>query len=318
MGLRSNHSPCRLRRLRFGFLFALGLTLAACESQDEGAGFRDPANGAYTGLPDLPGTLRLTDGRWEGEPVVPGGASRPSVSMVPGFRATGDLGPDGSSDTVVLLAANHGGSGEFLYAVLLEKADDFWVQADLLPLGDRVQLRGGRIDRGALFLHLVEAGPRDAACCPGDVVTRGWRPDADGTLLAFDTGIPRTRLSWATLDGSAWVLHSWSVVEETASEPSLTLVAGSGTASGASGCNRFSLAVEDGASPGEVSFGPAAGTRKACPSSLMDIEKRYLRRLAQVKKLAFVAGRLALSYQDSEGWDRMLFDPVAIREPPAN
>ncbi len=68
---------------------------------------------------------------------------------------------------------------------------------------------------------------------------------------------------------------AWS--KKAASEPSLTLMAGPGTASGASGCNRYSLAVEDGASPGEVSFGPAAGTRKACPDPLMDIEKRYLR-----------------------------------------
>ncbi len=294
------------------------LVLAGCGPDSDGAAIGDPSNGMYTGLADLPDSIRLTDGRWEGEPVAPGGASRPSVHMVPSFRVNGDLAMDGVPDTVIALAVNFGGSGEFLYAVVLRSQETAWSQEALLALGDRVQLRGGRIGNGALYLDLVEAGPGDAACCPGDVVTRGWRPDADGTLAPFDPGIPSSRLSWATLQGSRWVLRSWGGNDPVDPEMKLTLDAGPGRASGDSGCNRFSQSVQDGAAPGEIEFGAAAGTRKACPDPLMTIERRYLGQLAQVKKLGFLGGRLALSYQTAEGWDQMVFEPSGAVESAGN
>lgn len=48
------------------------------------------ANATYRGVYDEPMTLE--DGRWEGEAVEPGAASRPSVELVDDFRMTGVFG----------------------------------------------------------------------------------------------------------------------------------------------------------------------------------------------------------------------------------
>ena len=58
-------------------------------------------NAACVGLRDLAGPVTLKDGRWEGEPFEPGAASRPTLSLAPGFRLTGDIDGDGAEEAVV-------------------------------------------------------------------------------------------------------------------------------------------------------------------------------------------------------------------------
>ena len=48
-----------------------------------------PGNATYSGIYEH--TITLRDGRWEGEPFIKGGASRPAVGLVEDFSLTGDL-----------------------------------------------------------------------------------------------------------------------------------------------------------------------------------------------------------------------------------
>ena len=45
----------------------------------------------YHGFEEPEGPVRLEDGRWEGAPLVQGGAARPSVVFVRDFRLVGDV-----------------------------------------------------------------------------------------------------------------------------------------------------------------------------------------------------------------------------------
>ena len=67
------------------------------------------AHATYSGIMDEPVTL--TGGRWEGEPFVEGGASRPTVGLVDHFILTGDLDGDGLDEAVTFLWESSGGSG---------------------------------------------------------------------------------------------------------------------------------------------------------------------------------------------------------------
>jgi heat shock protein HslJ len=231
------------------------------------------------------------------------------VTLLPGFRVRGDLGGDGRGDVVAVLATSGGGSGEFVHAVVLSDGGARWTQTGLVPLGDRVQVRGGRIADGVLLLDVVESGPDDAACCPGRVVTRGWRIAADGGIEAFDPGLPEARLSWSLLSGSSWVLQSWGQDEPVEASAEITLDAAAGMVAGHSGCNRYRAGVENGSAPGEIAVSEPAVTRMACPEDQMADERRYLDQLQRATRIGFFGGRLALSYRDGvQGWDRMLFE----------
>lgn len=270
----------------------------------------DLANRAYSGLPGLPSPIELRNGHWSGEPYVPGGASRPAVTLLPDFAVRGDLGSDGRADVTAVLALAGGGSGEYLYAAVVSESGSEWTQTALAPLGDRVQLRGGRIDGGMLLLEMVEAGPDDAACCPGRVVTRGWRLGPEGEMEEFETGVPEARLDWSLLAGSTWTLRSWGQGEAVAEPLVITLDSASGEVSGSGGCNRYHGRVEDGTSPGEIIVGALDVTGTVCPETLRANERRYLDQLRRAVKFGFSGGLLALSYRDAErGWDRMLFVP---------
>jgi heat shock protein HslJ len=301
------------------FALCVVLSLAACDRAPPNNRVEpDLANRAYSGLPGLPGPIELQNGRWSGEPYQPGAASRPSVTLLPDFAVRGDLGGDGRPDVAAVLALAGGGSGEYLYAAVVSATGSEWTQTALAPLGDRVQLRAGRMDGGVLLLDVVEAGPGDAACCPGRVVTRGWRLATGGEMEEFEPGLPESRLDWTLLAGSTWTLRSWGQGDAVAEPLEITLDAALGAVSGSSGCNRYRGGVEDGASPGEIAIGTLAVTRMACPETLMANERRYLDQVRRAVKFGFFGGRLALSYRDAErGWDRMLFvrrtQPVVVQ-----
>ena len=57
------------------------------------------ANMTYSGIYD--DDVTLTDGRWEGEPFVADGASRPAVGIIDDFMLIGDLDGDGTDEVVV-------------------------------------------------------------------------------------------------------------------------------------------------------------------------------------------------------------------------
>jgi heat shock protein HslJ len=64
------------------------------------------------------------------------------------------------------------------------------------------------------------------------------------------------------------------------------------TVSGSSGCNNYSGSYTQKGT--DLSFGPTAMTRKACPPQLMDIETGFAKALASVTAYDMNSGRLRL------------------------
>ena len=119
-------------------------------------------NGTYQGIYEEP--VQLADGKYEGEPFVEGGASRPTVTFV--SHAFGDLNGDGSTDAAVALVENSGGSGVFWYLAAMINQDGEPVNAATHFLGDRWQVQSMAITDGEIVLNAVTHGPDDPMCCP--------------------------------------------------------------------------------------------------------------------------------------------------------
>jgi heat shock protein HslJ len=150
---------------------------------------------------------------------------------------------------------------------------------------------------------------------------------ACGATLLVAACQPRTEapkaapqaLSLDTLAGTEWVLRAWDLEEPAPAEPEVTLAYQDGRVEGASGCNRYTAAAKAGATPGDLTVGPAAGTRMACPEPQSAVETRFLKQLGGAKKFGFLLGRLALSYEkDGGAFGTMLFEgrtPAATAKP---
>lgn len=263
-------------------------------------------NLTYTGLGNDPRTVTLKDGRWEGAPYVEGVASRPRVDAVDNLRLVGDLDADGSDEAVTLLAQHGGGTGEYLYLSVVDRIDRGPVNTATTRVGDRVQVRRATIDSGTIVLNVVQAGPDDAMCCPGDLVTRRWTLGEDGLreLEPLVTG----RLGPGMLAGSVWTLTRWRSDEPAPDTPHVTLTYADGSFAGSSGCNWYFAAVTEGDTPGTVRLGPIGGTMMACSEQEMAVETRYLTLLGLVEKMSFQVGRFALTYAHDDTMGTLLFE----------
>jgi heat shock protein HslJ len=270
----------------------------------------DLRNASYTGFSDGVGEVTLTDGYWEGPPYVEGAVSRPRVDLVGDIRLVGDVDADGSDEAVALLVEHAGGTGEYLYLAVVDRIDDGVRNAATALVGDRVQIRGADVEDGTVALDVVQVGPDDAMCCPGDLVTRRWTLGPDGLteLESVVTG----RLGPDTLAGSEWVLTGWGMNEPVVAGPEITLAYEDGRFVGSSGCNRYFAAVSAGDTPGEIRIGTAGGTMMACPDDVMEVETRYLTRLGATRKMGFHVGRLALTSVDG---DTLLFERQPTSQP---
>ena len=287
---------------------AVGAAPAAERAVDPSAPtLKELQNATYTGVEEAGGPFTLTAGAWEGTPYEPGGASRPSVTLLRDFRLAGDLDGDGREEAVVLLAGATGGTGETSYLAVVRRAATGIENIATAPVGDRVQLRDGRLDGTRVVLDVVQGGEKDAGCCPGDLVTRNWEL-AGGALKE---GAPATtgRLSIETIGGTEWVLRSWAWDEPAAATPEVTLTLDGNKLVGSAGCNNYFTAVKAGDSPGDIKPGPIGTTRKMCPEAEMAVEKRFLEQLAGVNQVRFMAGQLALPYtRKDQSFGVMLFE----------
>lgn len=254
----------------------------------------------YAGFRDIDGPVTLTDGHWEGPPFAPGGEARPTVSLVEGIHLAGDLDGDGVEEAVVLLAEGAGGTGELMHVAVVGRQDEELVNRATAFIGDRVGIRDATLGDGdgRIRLDVIRSGPEDAECCPGELATLGL-VFAGGQLQPFDTGVAPTRLSLESISGIEWVLRSWTWGEYVDAEPEVTLRYENGRFAGRSGCNQYSATAEDLASdlPGDITVGPALGTRMACPDAEMAVERRFLKQLEAVSRMGFAAGRLVLSFE---------------------
>ncbi len=290
-----------------------GLILS-CSGQGNAAADQVPpsiaeaALATYSGLqvdPKLGVTLQ--DGKWEGEPAVEGSASRPAVALVRDFHVTGDLDGDGTDEAIVMLSESGGGTGELTSLAVLKRVDGAIRNIATLFLGDRTRLRAVRVEPRRLVADLVQAGPEDAMCCPGEMVQRSWEYEETG-LRESGQPVQQGRLSPDALGGTEWVLRFWELAEAAPAEPAITLRYTDGQLAGHSGCNRYFAVLRAGESPGEISIGPVAGTRMACDDPAMKLEDRFLMQLGSVSRMGFMATSLMLTYEAGDAVKVMLFE----------
>jgi outer membrane biosynthesis protein TonB len=124
----------------------------------------DVANATITGVYTEPVTL--VDGVYEGEPVVEGSATVPTLAVIPDSTAFGDLNGDGVDDAAVLLVENSGGSGSFVYLAALTGAEGAVTNVATTLLGDRVQPQSISIADGQIVVVANTFAESDPMCCP--------------------------------------------------------------------------------------------------------------------------------------------------------
>jgi heat shock protein HslJ len=269
--------------------------------------WQEAANASYAGALGAPVTL--VDGLWHGAPYAEGGASAPRAGLTRDFLLSGDLDGDGAEETAVLIWTSTGGSGTYDYLFVLDRGADGAVSARAgAPLGDRVKLRAASIVEGRVVLDTVQAGPGDAACCPGQKIRRTFAL-ADDAMTEYSTE-DQGRLSLADV-GGAWVLTHFAYDEKVPDGIEITLQVEGDRIAGTAACNRYSGALREGDTPGDLALtGPLAVTRMMCPPPLMESEQRYLQALQGLVQYSFMAGKLALTWRDGEATSMLLFAPA--------
>jgi len=302
---------------KFLLFSAMALTIVLADlPQSSPAAANSPAtpllgelkNMTYNGFGEPAVPVALVDGRWEGKPYVDGGASRPTVILLDDLVMTGDLDGDGRDEAVVFLNVATGGSGQLLHLAAVVRKDGRLENVATEFIGDRIQIRDARIEDREIILDVVRAGPKDAACCPGEVASLGWTLTPDMTLKPVKASGTAGRLTPETIGGTPWMLCSWRWNDAAPASPEVTLAYQDGRFTGNTGCNRYFASVKAGDMPGDIVVGPADATKMACPEPAMAVEMRFLKQLAGVTKFGFMTGRLMLSYEADGHRGVMMFE----------
>jgi heat shock protein HslJ len=295
-----------------GSLLVLGL--AAC-GQKEAA----PTAAAPAGPPPTPTleqvkgatisgvfdqAITFADGKYEGQPVEPGAASRPTAMIWEPMVVFGDVDGSPGSEAVVLLSSNSGGSGEFVYVAVLGVRDGKLVNLGTAPVGDRARVRSVWLEQGRIVMDLVEAGPKDPACCPTQLARKTYAMEG-GAFKQTKSEVLGT-LTMGTLAANEWQLVSIDGQPLPASAKPPVIHFELANVRGFAGCNRFTAPIKETA-PGEIDIGPAAATRMACPPEAMELEQKFLGQLDKASRYTFLAGQLALSWADKDGTGTLLF-----------
>lgn len=241
--------------------------------------------------------IELVDGRWTGEPFVPGGAARPDVVLVPYLRHVADFDADGQDEVMAYLEESAGGTGHLLFAALFEVQGDSLVSRAVHRIGDREQIRASRVEGRTVVLDLVAHGPNDAGCCPNQLQRRHLSLARDGRIEERREVLGRATTD--LLDGTAWTLRSFTFRGDELDVEVVVRFDGE-RVFGLAGCNRFEATFR---SPRrrELEIGPPIATRMACPPETMAVEERFLAALQRVSQWNHIAGRLALLYQKPDG-----------------
>jgi heat shock protein HslJ len=250
------------------------------------------AGATYTGVEDH-GPVTLSAGKWEGQPLIEGGASVPTLWLSEGFHLTGDLDQNGADEALVHLTYSSGGTGNFGYLAVMGRDGGEIVQEAIGLVGDRVQIRAARIDGESVVLDVLQAGPGDGMCCPRQLATRTFGIQS-GKLVETETEVTGTA-SVSMLNGTEWVLRKLDGQEGEALPGQAILAFASGKVSGSTGCNQFQGTVSEGESATSLVIGPLMTTRMACPEALMAQEQAFLEKLGQAEVFQFLFGDLVLS-----------------------
>ena len=250
--------------------------------------------------------FQLTDGKWEGEPFVEGGASLPMVWLTDDFYLSADLDGDGAEDAVAHLTFSSGGTGNFGYLAVMGREGDRVFQKGIAGIGARVQIRAARIEGRSIVLDVLQAGPEDAMCCPTELATRTFAMQGS-ELVETSTEVVGTA-SLATLEGREWVLRKLSSTEAAPEEPEITLTVEGGRVSGSSGCNNYNGTISRGETATSITVGPLMTTRKACPPEIMNLEQRYTAALQGAESWSFRLGLLVINYRQEETFGSLFFE----------
>lgn len=300
-------------RRQFTLVFATTVCLAGCAVSASDTELAPPAlddvrSATITGLFDEPVTL--ADGRWEGEPYVADGASRPTAGVAGDLLLSGDLTGDGTDESVAFFWSSTGGSGTRNFFAVFARESGAVRNIATTLIGDRVQLRSGRLIDGRIVLNVIQHGPGDPACCPGTNATRSW---------SFESGELREapvqlggRFAVADLDGHKWQLVGIDRRSAAEIPGNVTLQVKGDQVAGGAPCNRYFASIRDGNAAGEIEIGQAGSTRMACvdDQAMLD-EQEFLSLLSAAHRFGFMTGQLVLT-ANIEGATRTLhFAPVA-------
>jgi heat shock protein HslJ len=111
------------------------------------------------------------------------------------------------------------------------------------------------------------------------------------------------------LENTTWNLTAYfdgTALQRSPADAEVTLTFADGAAGGKSGCNRYRSAVTIG--DATLTFGPAMGTKMACPPPVMEIEQAYLRALEMVATWRIMDDTLEL--HDGSGRTVLMFTRV--------
>jgi len=284
--------------------FSSDASEAPYELQQSAPDIDSIGNATFSGIYDQP--LTLTNGRWEGEPFVPGGASRPTAGLVSDFYLSGDVDGDGRTETVVILWENSGGTGSYSYVAVVGWRDGKVENIGTARIGDRVQFRDARLDGQHIVLMVVQQGPGDAACCPSQKATRTWTMTPQG--LQEGGAVIDGAISTNDLEGKSWRLIELDRDKPALQSAPVSLIFDGNRLSGQGPCTRYFAGVEPGNYPGSIVISQAGATQMACSAERMEFEQQYFQALSSVKRYSFSIRRLALTWVYDDEWNTMLFD----------
>ncbi len=248
--------------------------------------------------------VTLADGKYDGPPAAPGAASHPTLTLWDTAVVFGDVDGAPGSEAVAMLSSSSGGSGEFVYVAVFGVRDGALTNLGTAQVGDRTKLQNLWLQTGRIVMDVVEAGPKDPACCPTQLARKTFVFEG-GALKQSKSEVLGT-LTMGTLAANEWQLVSIDGQPVPADAKPPVIHFEREAVRGFAGCNRFSAPIKETA-PGEIDIGQAAATRMACPEPEMDLEQKFLTRLDKVTGYTFLAGRLALTWTDKDGGGLMLF-----------
>jgi len=241
--------------------------------------------------------ITLAAGKYEGQPVEPGAASRPTAALWEPTFHTADLDGVIGSEALAMLSSNAGGSGEFVYLAVFGMREGALANVATVPVGDRVRLQSLWLERGKVIMDVIEAGPNDAACCPTQVSRKTFGYD-NGTFKQISSDV-RGMLALSMLSANEWTLVEMDGQPvPNGLDPPLIHFDGQ-KLRGFAGCNRFTAPVTE-SKPGEIDIGAAGAEKKACPAPQMELEQKFLTQLDAVNSYSYVAGQLALTWQKGD------------------
>jgi heat shock protein HslJ len=248
--------------------------------------------------------VTLAGGRYEGAPVEAGGASRPGLMLWEPSVRFGDVDGAEGSEALALLGATTGGSGEMVYLAAFGVRDSALANLGTVPVGDRTKVQSVWLEQGKVIMDAVEIGPNDAACCPTQVARKTFGIEG-GALKQLSSEV-RGVLAISMLAANEWTLVEMDGQPLPAGVEAPLIHFERESVRGFAGCNRFNATVKE-SKPGEIEVGPAAGTKMACPPPAMEFEQAFLAGLGKATRYTFVAGQLALSWQDGDRMGTLLF-----------